>query len=254
MNLDYKKLFVFAFVVLCNFPVQAVDWPSRSVIGVIGASYADCDAPLDSPLQGVGYAGCSFEGLAVKLLKHEELDESGFTVQSVALGGGMSYDVPGTGWKGFASQYQHLLARTFWFDGVNRLKYLVISIPNDCLHSVPCTEQDMLDGLIANIKQVAASAHAAGTTVIVNGYPRWEDLDLAIIAGVFGLSNVIDEAGYNTLSALHEQELSGLPGVLYLRPWDEMFVTIDGLHPVDASVRNAARHIADAILANEDQD
>lgn len=254
MKTANNTLFLSILMLFFSYTAQAVDWPSNPVIGVIGASFADCDAPEDSPLQGVGYAGCSYEGLAVKLLKHEELDEHGFTVQSSALGGSFSYDVPDTGWKGLSSQYQRLISRTFWFDGVNRLQYLVISIPNDCLHSIPCGVDDMLNVLIANVKQVAEAAHAAGTTVLINGYPRYEDLDLATVAAVFNLSNIISEDDYKLLKALHEQELSGLPGVIYVRPWEDMFVTIDGLHPNDASVRNAANVIADAILTNEDVD
>jgi hypothetical protein len=239
-----QSLFCFLFLSVVSLPNHAVEWPTTPVVGVIGASFADCDAPLDSPLLGVGYIGCSYEALAPKLLKHHTLDKLGITVQSVALGGAVSYDVPGTGWKGFVSQYNHLVARTSWLDGVPRLKYLLISIPNDCLHTTPCTEQDMTDVLIANVKQVVASATQAGTTVFINGYPKWEDLDLNTVAVIFGLSNIISESDYLTLRSLHEQELSGLTGVHYLKPWEEQFVTIDGLHPDDDSVLHAADVIA----------
>ena len=250
MRATFKTL-VLVLSLFTTLPAFAVDWPNRSVLGVIGASFADCRAPVDSPLMGVGYAGCSYEALAVKLQKNRLLDALNITVQSTALGGGYSHDVPGTGWNGFLTQYNEMMARTFWFDGVPRLKYLLISIPNDCLHSVLCSQEQMLNGYIANIKQVANLAGQAGVTVIINGYPEWQDLDMNLAALVFGLNNVIDESNYNILKNLHASELSVLPGVIYITPWKDNFNTIDGLHPKEEHVKTAAKLIAKEIKKQE---
>ena len=195
---------------------------------------------------GVGFAGCSYEALEKKLTKHRKLSKMGFTVQSAAQAGSLSHDVPGTDWLGFTSQLEQLNMTTYWFDGVQRLKYLVVSIPNDCLHSLPCTEQDM-QAYIDNIKATVAMATQAGVTVIVNGYPAWKDLDLHATAMAFGLMNLISAEDYNTLSEMHESQLSSIPGVVYLKVWKDNFATVDGLHPVEESQLRAADIIARTI-------
>ena len=220
-----------------------VSWPSRPVLGVIGASFATCLAPEDSPLQGVGLAGCSYEGLDVKLLKDPQLQRLDITVQSAAQGGARSYDIVGTGWLGYQSQFQKLVQRTSWFDGVQRLRYLLISTPNDCLHTLPCSEADRRDGLIANVQAVVEQAQAQGITVLVNAYPDWRDLDLAKAGAIYGITNLIDQADYETLKTLHEQVLSAIPGVVYLHLWQGNFDSPDGLHPGDRNLARAARKV-----------
>lgn len=239
-----KWLVVLSFVGI-SFNANAVDWPKDPVVGVVGASFASCEAPTNSPLFGIGLAGCSFEGLDVALTRNRSLEAHGYTVQNKAAGGSYSYDVPGTGWQGYSSQFNELITRTAWpFDGENRLKVLVVSIMNDCLHSVLCTAQEMEDGLIANILTLVNQAEAAGVPVLVNGYPDWEDLDLTLAAQTYGLPATISEGDYRYLQALHKYKLSGHPNVTYVEAWQGNFSTIDGLHPDKRSVRAAAKKIA----------
>ncbi len=231
---------------VCSTNVMAFEyqWPTNPVIGVIGASYADCSLPLNTPLAGVGYAGCSYEALEKKLTKNHIIDKMGMTVQSAAQAGSYSYDVAGTDWKGSSSQLHELMMRTFWFfDTEQRLQYLVVSIPNDCLHSIPCAESDM-QSYIDNIKQAVTTATSAGITVIVNGYPEWEGMDLNAAGVAFGLTNLIDEANYKKLSQMHEEQLSAMSGVVYMKVWKDNFATIDGLHPLPANQMEAADRIA----------
>lgn len=231
-----------------TFSAQAADyqWPTNPVIGVLGASFADCSLPMNTPLMGIGYAGCSYEALEKKLSKHRELDEMGFTVQSTAQAGSRSHDVEGTGWLGYSSQLQQLNMTTFWFDGVQRLKYLVITIANDCLHSIACSENDM-QAYVDNIKAAVTTATDSGVTVIINGLPEWEGLDLPAAAVAFGLTNLIGETDYRVLQNMHEMQLMALPGVHYVKVWENNFDTIDGLHPTVASQVEAADRIARVI-------
>lgn len=218
-------------------------WPTNPVIGVVGASFADCSLPMNTPLMGVGFAGCSYEALEKKLTKHHELNKMGFSVQSAAQAGSRSHDVPGTGWLGYTSQVGQLNMTTFWFDGVQRLKYLVVSIPNDCLHSLPCTVMDMQD-TIDRVKSATNMATGMGATVLINGYPEWADLDLHAASMVFGLTNLIDEADYLTFTKMHRDQLSVMPGVVYVDAWQDNFSTVDGLHPTVENQVEAADRIA----------
>lgn len=230
---------------------QEVEWPTTQVVGLVGASFGSCQAPVDSPLLGVGLAGCSFEGLDIALARNRFLEAHNFTVQSAAAGGAYSYDVPGTGWQGYASQYASIYTRSAWpFDGENRLRYVVVSIANDCLHSVPCSLSDIDNTLIQNVIALADLADSQGVSVIVNGYPSWSDLDLLRAAQIYGLTWTIAEADYELLSTRHRQVLSAHPNVLYLSVWNDNFVSIDGLHPNKDSVTNAARRIARTVINN----
>ncbi len=244
-----KKWLVIVSFIVVSFNAKAVDWPKDPVVGIIGASFASCEAPPNSPLFGIGLAGCSFEGLDVGLIRNRFLQAQGFTVQNKAAGGSYSYDVPGTGWQGYVSQFNELVTRTAWpFDGENRLKVLVVSIMNDCLHSILCTPQEMEDGLIQNILTVVNQAEAMGVPVLVNAYPDWEDLDLAMAAQVYGLPVTISESDYHYLQALHKTKLETHPNVIYVEAWQGNFSTIDGLHPDKRSVKNASRRIAKEIF------
>lgn len=246
-----NKLSLLAFCGILVGAVQAqeVSWPKAPVVGVVGGSFGSCQAPIDSPLLGAGLAGCSYESLDVALLRNQRLERHGFTVQSTAQGGARSYDVAGTGWLGYAGQYQQLYARTTWpLDGINRLKYVVVSLPNDCLHSIPCSEQDIDNMLLHNIVALADNAATQNVKLIVNAYPAWEDLNLSLTAEQYGLVNMMEEDDYNYLKARHKQVLSAHPNIIYLDVWRHNFDPIDGLHPSKANMRKAAKRITQAIL------
>ena len=231
-----------------TFSAQAFDyeWPTNPVIGVIGASSVDCSLPLNTPLLGVGFAGCSYEALEKKLTKNKDLQKLGFTIQSTAQAGSRSHDVPGTDWLGYSSQLHQLNMTTTWFDGVQRLKYLVVGIPNDCVHSLPCTVNDM-QATIDNVKQAVSSATQAGVTVMMNAYPDWVDLDLQAAAMAFGLTNIISEEDYVVLTQMHRDQISVMPGVVYVDAWQGNYTTVDGLHPKDVNQIEAAKRIAKII-------
>ena len=170
----------------------------------------------------------------------------GYTVQSAAQAGSRSHDVPGTGWLGYSSQLHQLNMTTTWFDGVQRMKYLVVGIPNDCVHSIPCTVNDM-QVTIDNLKLAVNSATQAGVTVMVNAYPDWQDMDLHAAGMAFGLTNIISEGDYAVLIQMHRDQISAMPGVVYVDAWKGNFTTVDGLHPKDVNQVEAAKRIVKII-------
>lgn len=238
---------------------QPISWPEDPTIGLIGASLVEPDAPDASLLAqaGIGaYIGGSYRGLKYQLIRDPVIYAMGFLIQSRAQGGATSFDIPEQGFKGYNTQLSGLLNATAWFDGQTRLRYLVISVVNDCLHSggttdgMRCTSQTM-SAYVHEIKAVIERAQAAGLTVIVGGYPKWETLDMELAGRIFGFPWVINEQEYMLLTTMHRNTLSAMPGVIYLQYWDDRVQTIDGLHPDRRATRRAARRIARAIRRHQ---
>ena len=253
MNKVFSSIFG---CLLGSFSYAQPEFPSNPVIGVIGGSFGSCHAPEESILKGVGFSGCSHEPLDKKLTKNRILDKKGVRVESVAQGGAVTYDIPNQGYLGYQSQIQKLQVRTSWFDGVQRLQYTIFSVVSDCLHNrgtqtgAPCTSKD-IESMVGRIHEAASYALKNNITPVINAYPRYEDLDLETVRQAFGLDWVVDENGYNAIASAHENALSEIPGVIYVKPWERNFETIDGLHPKDKSVVSGAKVIAKAILKYE---
>ncbi|AFY00811.1 SGNH/GDSL hydrolase family protein [Bdellovibrio bacteriovorus] len=244
------KTMIFTVLLACVPAVSlAQQWPTNSVIGMIGASFSECAAPEQSPLAGMGFSGCSHETLSTALTKNNRIISKKLRVQTTAQGGARSYDLPGTGYRGYVSQLNALLARTHWIDGNNRTKFVVTSLMNDCLHTVPCSTADIDNVLIESLRQTASIASSNGIRLIVTGYPAWKDLDLTIIGAAFQLPNLINQNDYNYLVNRFKQQVSQIPGVIYLDVWKNNFKTVDGLHPDEASVKKAADIIAKKITS-----
>ena len=222
---------------------QTVTFPTNPVIGVLGASFSTCQAPKNSPLAGVGLAGCSYEGIYESLIKDNKIVKNDYRVETTALGGGYSYDVPQTGWTGLATQYADMKARTSWFDGIQRLKAIVISTVNDCLHTNPCTRAEMESVLIQNTQNVINTALSQNVDVYVVGYPEWSDLNFTLAAQVYGLTNTIGQADYNYLKTKYKNVISAIPGVVFLNSWKNNFSSFDGLHPSAQNTRKTAKEI-----------
>lgn len=261
MKLVNKKLLTYFAIAIsisftANLKAQEIDWPDNPTIGLIGASYVDSNAPDDSALAqaGIGaYIGGSYKGIRYQLTQNHLVKRMGFVVQSRAQGGANSFDIPEQGFKGYESQLDGLLNATFWFDGKSRLEYLVMDISNDCLHTggttdgLPCTTETMTT-YVNRLKTVVERAQVSGLTVIVDGFAKWETLDMPLVGSVFSLPWVIDEASYRELATMHRDILSAIPNVIYLDIWGDKMKTIDGLHPVHNDTKRAAKIIARAIL------
>ena len=224
-------------------PAEGVEWPMNPVIGLLGASYVNATPPINSPLGGMAYIGGSYLDLTTALNKLAGMDHYRFLSDFQA--GGFSYDVPGTDWKGYDTQFTDLVARTNWFDGSNRLKAVVTLVVNDCLHTTPCSVDD-IHAYTDRLKGVAARAEAMGVPVIITDFPPYERLDMELAGQTFGLSYVIGADEYHELQRIYRQELRHLAGVTFIDPWKHLS-TIDGLHPDAASMTRAAKEIAKAI-------
>lgn len=242
-----------------SLSADEVVWPDNPTIGLIGASYIEANAPDESALAeaGIGaYIGGSYKGIKYQLIQNRLINAMGFMVQSRAQGGANSFDIPEQGFKGYDSQLNGLLNATYWFDGKSRLEYLVMDISNDCLHAggttdgQPCSIDTMTE-YIQRLKSVVERAQAAGLTVIVDGFARWETLDMERVRQIFYLPWVIDETSYRQLAAMHREVLSAIPGLIYLDIWSASMQTIDGLHPSHKDTKRAARKIAHAILRHQ---
>lgn len=222
---------------------EGVEWPMNPVVGLLGASYVNATPPINSPLGGMAYIGGSYLDLTTALNKLPDMDQYRFLSDTQA--GGFSYDVPGTDWKGYDSQFTDMVARTNWFDGINRLKAVVTVVVNDCLHSIPCSTDDIYS-YTDRLKGVATRAAAMGIPVIITDFPPYERLDMELAGKTFGLSYIISADEYQELQSIFRQELSHLPGVIFIDPWKHLS-TIDGLHPDAASMKRAAKEIAKGI-------
>ena len=226
---------------------EGVEWPMNPVIGLLGASYVNATPPINSPLGGMAYIGGSYLDLTTALTKLPDLDQYRFL--SDTQSGGFSYDVPGSGWKGYNSQFADMVARTNWFDGVNRLKAVISVVVNDCLHSKPCTTDDIY-AYTDRIKGVTTRAEVMGVPVIITDFPPYERLNMELARQIFGLTYVIGPDEYQELQSIYRQELRHLPGVTFIDPWEHIS-TIDGLHPDAESMKKAAKEIAKTITKLE---
>ena len=250
-----KILFLIITFSLSSYSFCLPNFPTNPLIGVIGGSFGNCQAPEQAIVQGVGLAGCSYESLYKKLIKNPILDDQGYRIESAAQGGAATYDIAERGYKGYKNQIDTLVTRTSWFDDTQRLKYVIFTITNDCLHNRgtmtgdPCTQKDIDESIT---RTVSAVQHALneGITPIINSYPRYEDIDLELVKNVFGLEWVANEYEYKLLKNTHENILSNIPGVIFIKPWDNFFSTFDGLHPTDLSTQYAANTIAIEIWKN----
>lgn len=241
-----KTILMSVITLIISIGAQAqVEFSTKPVVGLIGASYSTCQAPESWPLLGVGLAGCSYEGLDVKLLKSIWL--RGMTVQSAALSGSFSYSVEFFGTPGYQEQLVKLVKRAKWRDGIFRMKHLVIDLTNDCLHTFPCTEESYEAETLAIYQSIIGQAKYIGLKVYVTAMPPYSALNLDLAAKEYTLANVIGEHDYNMYKRMHKRILGSIEGVIYLDPYKDI-TTFDGLHPDDKSMRRAANIIAKAIF------
>ena len=254
----------------------AQDQPNPPIL-VVGASYGNGSSPVDDnlmgPLGGAGVGFGSYLSLGDALVRTPLLD--GFVVNDAEAGATtftrptcFADFCPPFEWHGYEHQLQRALLRVAVRDPANpasvlfyNAKYVVISLPNDCLHSnamgVPqleaqqCSTADM-NAMIDRLKAVAAQAQAAGLTPVFTGYPAYRDADLALTQQLFGFAFVIDEERYEEMRALHRSRLtSEVPGALYVDAWSEFEHLGDGIHPTPRTSKKAARKVALAILLDQ---
>jgi hypothetical protein len=246
---------------------------------IIGASYANASTPindnLDAPLGGVSVALGSFLSLGNGLVRNRSL--SGHVINE-AQAGATSFDriacnpacTPDVMWQGYDKQFTKALKRVTALDPVTgdiavlNAKYVVIALPNDCLHSdafgvpqadtSPCTTQQMnesADRLIA----VGQRAVDLGMTPIYPIPPTYEQLDLELFYTMFGLNWAADKANYDELVSIRTARIEAeLPEAAQVNAWKRFVHIGDGIHPDQKSVIFAAKKIARFIKKQDRRD
>ena len=240
---------------------------------VIGASYAEGKTPFNNghaPLGGISVGFGSYLSLGQALTRVSQLP--GHVINEAQAGAttfARAYCAPGANtcgpatWDSYSTQLQRALARVGTpptFTTYNA-KYVVIVMPNDCLHAdafgipqavaQPCSPAQMnqvADRLIA----VGNQARAAGLTPIYDVMPAYRKLNLPLFRDSFGLAWVIGEADYNTLrNVTYSRVRSEVPGAMVLNIWKDFEHVGDGIHPTPETTRRAAQMIARELLARD---
>lgn len=272
---------------------------------VIGASLEDGGSPCELNADGSGFennvlfcGGLNFgvyQSLATAL--QNRLLVRGQVINE-AIGGATTFPrggyptilpdgtVPGeafrtpVGWEQYGFNQQYVRAFTQVFNPlvtppVVNARYIVIGIPNDCLHAnafdvapantVPdeCSQinpqsgksglEEMVDRLIA----IGQTAIASGITPIYTGYPPYVTgadtggINLDMAQALFGFSWVISEGEYNSMVADYNARIPatlGASNVIMSNVWANGYQNLgDGLHPTYNVSRQAAIKIVFAI-------
>jgi hypothetical protein len=240
---------------------------------VVGASYANGSTPFDdalnAPLYGIGVNFGSYLSVGNALVRARQL--AGFVINE-GQSGATTFDRPACsfdscgphGWQGYLTQLRKALARVTIPDvnhpgqvlGYNA-DHLLISIPNDCLHSeafgIPQSESErcdfeQLDDVITRLIEVGRVAISHGITPIYEAYPPWSKLNLALMQSLFGLNWTIDRDSYEYLRDFYVDRVTNeLPEALFVDPWTYFVHIGDGIHPSPLTAMHAGREYATAI-------
>ena len=267
MNLKSAIAFAAACSALFASSVQAAkDKASERPLLVIGASYSEGKTPFNNglaPLGGISVGFGSYLSLGHALTRESLLP--GHLINEAQAGAttfARPYCPPGSptcgpaSWDSYQTQFERALARVAQpptFTTYNA-RYVVITTPNDCLHadsfgipqgqSQPCT-QAQLNAVADRLIAVGQAALAKGITPVYDIHPRYQDLDLPFFRTTFGLAWVIGEADYGALRDLCRTRIaSEVSGAVVLDIWKDLKHIGDGIHPDEATVRRAARVVA----------
>lgn len=248
--------------------------PLAPAILVIGASYENAATPfndaLQAPLGGISVNAGSYISLGNALARSPLLD--GFVINE-AQAGATTFDrlscEPGppcgpAGWQGFDKQFGKALARVTVRNPADpsqvlfyNADYVLIGGGNDCLHSaafgvpqdqaVKCGTAELnafADRLIAPGK----AALAIGITPIYYRMPAYNEINLPLMASLYGFSWILNEQEYTEWRDLVWTRLRNeVPEALFVDAWENFTTIGDGLHPSPKTVERAAERIAEAI-------
>ncbi len=242
---------------------------------VIGASFENAVTPfndkLEAPLGGISVNAGSYLSLGNALARTPLLD--GFIINE-AQAGATTFDRlncdPGqkacgpAGWQGFDKQFVKALARVTVRNPADPAQvlfynadYILVGMANDCLHSaafgIPqdqstkCGTTELnafADRLIAPGK----AALSMGITPIYYRMPAYNEINLPLMASLYGFSWILNEQEYTEMRDLVWTRLQNeLPGALFVDAWENYTNIGDGLHPSPKTVEQAAHRIAQAI-------
>lgn len=235
--------------------------PPAEPILVIGGSYANGKVPfndgLTSPLFGIAVNFASYASLGDGFIRR------GYYVVNEGQSGATTFARPGCEpgpacgpgvWDSYDTQLQRALARVAYPTGGFNASYVVITVPNDCLHSaafavpqsqaIPCTSAEVGDAMQALV-DVGSAAIQAGLTPVYVGYPRYEDVDLPLFQQLFAIQWLVTQAQYNEIALQHWTTItSQLPQAVYVAgAWHNFAHLGDGLHPTYETVLRAVWRI-----------
>ena len=247
----------------------------RLPILVVGASYGNGNVPfqtgLESPLLGLAVNGGNYLSLGDALIRSSlhngyvineaQASSTTFTREScrTALYGGAC---SGAEFDGYDVQIQRAASRTYSLStGEFNADYVVITAPNDCLHSdafgipeaetVACDIEDMYD-VAGRMIEAGMMAYALGMTPIYAPYPPVEALDLDLFQTSSLLQWVISPEDYQLLNDTVMGEIANeLPEALVVDYWANFTHLGDGIHPDVQTSERAARTLMQAIQQHE---
>lgn len=243
---------------------------AEAPILLVGASYANASTPFNDVLQapqgGTSVNNGDFLSLGNALVRHRKL--SGHVINE-AQAGATTFDrrfcrdvcFEGPLWQGYDKQLTKALARVTAPDQTINAQYVLISLPNDCLHSgamgiphsetSPCSIQQ-LNEHADRLVHLGQRILDKGLTPVFLNAPRYDDLDLPFFGQQFQLQWVIGSADYALMTSIRHQRISNdLDGAVQLDVWKGFKHIGDGIHPNRKSTKRAARRIARFIRANE---
>lgn len=277
-KLKSKCLFisVLVFELFVSQTTHAVETTALPIL-VIGGSYDNGPVPIqdniDGPIGGISVGLGSYLSLGHALIRDSE--HSGFVINEAQAGSGTFQRSPcgidtcaTTYWESYDTQLTKALMRVTVRNPadpsqilVRNAKYLVIGLPNDCLHAdafgipqnltAPCDINElnaMMDRMIA----IGQRALDEGLIPVYPKYAASSDLDLALSAQVFGLAWMVDNIQYEEIRALHATRIAtDLPQAILIDAWTGFEHIGDGLHPNPKTARKAAHRIIEAIQQHE---
>ena len=304
-----KQLSTIAVFLLLTASAQASGFgpvvDQDEAILVIGASLEDGGTPCELEPDGTGLGDNPGFCSSVNFGKYMPL---GAALQSrllvkgqvinEAIGGATTFprgnyptilpdgSVPGeetrtpVGWEQFGMNQQFVRAFGQVFDPTTtppsvNAKYIVIGIPNDCLHANafdvapadtvpdqcaainPATGQTGLEDLVDRLIGLGQAAIASGLTPIYTGYPPYasgiatDGINLEQAQAMFGFAWVMSEGSYNSLVADYDARIPATLGpgnVIMANAWRNDYENLgDGLHPTFEISRKGAIRIVLAI-------
>lgn len=260
------------------FPTLVFAFTTRDVANmpllVIGSSYENGSTVVDydfiAALGGAAVGAGSYLSLGDALIRDTTLGR--FVINEASVGS-TTFDrvscfeltcLPGGKMLGYTNQFKKALLRVALRDPQNpasiigyNAKYVVIGMPNDCLHSdafgipqantIPCTQVE-INQSADRIIDVAKYALSLGITPVIPTYPQYKDLSLSLVQQNLGFSWIVNETQYNELRyTFRERFLSELPEALVVDIWKTFKHRGDGIHPDLTTVKRAARKIKEII-------
>ncbi len=254
------------FISVLTNAQQAEDY----VLIFIGGSFQQGKTPynlyLNGPLYGAAVNGGRYVSLA------SEFDRMGYYIINEAQAGATTFERIGCGydfcveayWDSYETQLDRAIPRVTSRDGTINAKFVVIGTSNDCLHpgafNVPFIESKKCDyiDLIAwgnRLVAVAKRVQSYGLVPIVTEFPRWTTEQLKTFQEYNNMPwiSTVEELDIRRkyLKTILHAELDEF---IYVRPWGNFQSIIDGIHPTEETVTNAALTIENAMneyLKNE---